>query len=222
MGEAEFTMFDKVGKAAVGKPLLNLLKFRNPGLPTIQEIARVPMVDRIAPPEVTQIIGQKYKLLVSIAKRSFATTSTQLSFQVVKIMETYKPELSSSAFDCVPGSSGASSSASLTDSPVPSEMFTPSTPSIKQAQPGSSSGSPAITFPSPTGVVCCFLSLPSLFRFIQSRCPQTNSVLLISFFYTQTQTPTSKLSVGLLSSASPGYASLERTTAVFSNACLLL
>ena len=179
-------MFDKVGKAAVGKPLLNLLKFRTPGLPTIQEIARVPMVDKIAPPEITQIIGQKYKLLVSIAKRSFATTSTQLSFQVVKIMETYKPELSSSAFDCVPGSSGASSSASLTDSPVPSEMFTPSTPSIKQAQPGSSSGSPAITFPSPTGAVCCFLSLPSVARFIQSRCPQTNSVLLISFFYTQT------------------------------------
>ena len=53
VGEAEFTMFDKVGKAVVGKPLLNLLKFRNPGLPTIKEIARVSMVDRIAPPEVT-------------------------------------------------------------------------------------------------------------------------------------------------------------------------
>ena len=133
VGEAEFTMFDKVGKAAVVKPLLNLLKFRNPGLPTIREIAHVTMVDRIAPPEVTQIVGQKYKLLVSIARRSFATTSTQLSFQVVKIMETYKPELSSSTFNCVLGSSGASSSASLTNTPVPSEMFTPSTPSIKQA-----------------------------------------------------------------------------------------
>lgn len=55
--EAEFVMFDKVGKAAVGKPLLTLLKFRNPGLVTIQEIARVPMVDRIAPPEVNQVVG---------------------------------------------------------------------------------------------------------------------------------------------------------------------
>ncbi|KAM3312486.1 hypothetical protein ACQJBY_032412 [Aegilops geniculata] len=156
--EAELVMFDKVGKAAVGKPLLTLLKFRNPGLVTIEEIARVPMVDRIAPPEVNQVVGQKYKLLVSISKRIFSTTSQQLSFQVVKIMETYKPQLSSSAFDCIPGKSGASSSTSLIDSPSTSRMFTPNTPNIHQVQPGSSSGSLAIGYQTPT----CELSVSLL------------------------------------------------------------
>lgn len=169
--EAEFVMFDKVGKAAMGKPLLTLLKFRNPGLVTIEEIARVPMVDRIAPPEVNQVVGQKYKLLVSISRRSFSTTSHQLSFQVVKIMETYKPQLSSSAFDYIPGTSGASSSTSLIDGPATSAMFTPNTPNIHQVQPRSSSGSLAIGYQTPTS---------------------------------ETRTPTSKLSVNLLPTASPG------------------
>ena len=78
--EVEFILFNKVGKEVVGKHLFTLLKFRNPGHATIEEIARVPMVDRIAPPKVTRIVGQKYKILVSISKRSFAASSEQLSF----------------------------------------------------------------------------------------------------------------------------------------------
>lgn len=110
--ETEFIMFDKVAKAAVGKPLMTLLRYKYPGRSIIQEIAQVPGVDTISPSEVTRIVGQKYKLLVSISKRSFAVNSTRLSFQVVRIMETYKPELSSSAFDNAIGSPGASSSTS--------------------------------------------------------------------------------------------------------------
>uniref|UniRef100_A0A8R7PEH1 Uncharacterized protein n=1 Tax=Triticum urartu TaxID=4572 RepID=A0A8R7PEH1_TRIUA len=86
-------------------------------------------------------------------------------------METYKPQLSSSAFDCIPGMSGASSSTSLIDSPATSAIFTPNTPNMHQVQPGNSSGSLAIGYQTHTG---------------------------------ETRTPTSKLSVSLLPTTSPG------------------
>ena len=64
----------------------------------------------------------------------------------MRIIETYKPELSSSVFDYVPGTAGASAPTSLVGSPVSSGMFTPNTLNIYNAQPGSSSGSLTIGY----------------------------------------------------------------------------
>uniref|UniRef100_A0A8R7PEZ7 Uncharacterized protein n=1 Tax=Triticum urartu TaxID=4572 RepID=A0A8R7PEZ7_TRIUA len=85
-------------------------------------------------------------------------------------METYKPQLSSSAFDCIPGMSGASSSTSLIDSPATSAIFTPNTPNMHQVQPGNSSGSLAIGYQTHTGEVCSCLNLPSTMLFVRFDC----------------------------------------------------
>lgn len=151
IAETEFMLFDKVARGVIGKTLISLLKFRYPGHPTIEDIARIQMVDTIPPPEVTQLVGQKYKLVAAIAKRSFSPSSDHLSFQVVRIIETFKPELSSSAFGNVTEITGPSSSASVAD--VPSSafgMFTPSTTTIVPPHAVSSSGNFSLTQQTPT------------------------------------------------------------------------
>lgn len=121
-------------------PLMTLLRYRYPGRATIQDIASmyIPVVDTIVLPEVTGVVGQKYRLLVAISNKSFAATRRQLSFQIVRILETYKPELSSSAFD----TPGASSSTSLTGLPPMSPaVLMPGTPNITPSHAACSSGS---------------------------------------------------------------------------------
>ena len=89
--EAEFVMFDKVARGAVGKPVLALLHQRYPGRSTVEEIGNVARFDTVVPPEINHLVGLKYKLLVCISKKWRLNKSENLSFQVTRIKETYKP-----------------------------------------------------------------------------------------------------------------------------------
>ncbi|KAM0827975.1 hypothetical protein ACQ4PT_067855 [Festuca glaucescens] len=94
-GGAEFVMFDKVGVAAVGKHPMTLMHQRYPGHSTVDEIVAVARHDTSIPAEISQLVNQKYKLLVSISKKWKIGNNVNdpLAFQVCRIIETYKPEL---------------------------------------------------------------------------------------------------------------------------------
>ena len=62
------------------------------------------------PPEITRLVGQKYKLMVCISKKWRSNNSEILSFQVNRIEETYKPELPPLLIRTAVESGGASSS----------------------------------------------------------------------------------------------------------------
>ena len=93
MAEAEFVMFDKVAASAVGKPLLAILRQKYPGCATVDEMASLARHDVHIPAPITHLVGQKYKLMVSISKKWKLKNGEDLSFQVNRIDETYKPEL---------------------------------------------------------------------------------------------------------------------------------
>ncbi|KAM0912341.1 hypothetical protein ACQ4PT_012850 [Festuca glaucescens] len=112
-GGAEFVMFDRVGAAALGKQLMPLMRQRYPGHYTVDELATVARHDTGIPTEICRLVGQKYKLLVSISKKwETNNVSEDLAFQVCRIIETYKPELPPLGFAAGLESGGASSSAS--------------------------------------------------------------------------------------------------------------
>ncbi|KAM0867354.1 hypothetical protein ACQ4PT_042053 [Festuca glaucescens] len=94
-GGAEFVMFDRVGVAAVGKHLMTLMHQRYPGHSTVDEIVAVARHDTGIPAEISRLVNQKYKLLVSISKKwkTCNNVDEPLAFQVCRIIETYKPEL---------------------------------------------------------------------------------------------------------------------------------
>ncbi|XP_051181180.1 replication protein A 70 kDa DNA-binding subunit A isoform X4 [Lolium perenne] len=94
-GGAEFVMFDRVGVAAVGKHLMTLMHQRYPGHSTVDEIVAVARHDTGIPAEISRLVSQKYKLLVSISKKwkTGNNVDEPLAFQVCRIIETYKPEL---------------------------------------------------------------------------------------------------------------------------------
>ncbi|KAM0919994.1 hypothetical protein ACQ4PT_007868 [Festuca glaucescens] len=110
-GESEFIMFEKVAAGAVGKQLMNLMRQRYPGQYTVDELANAARHDTTIPAEIERLIGQKFKLLVSISKKWNSGNSENLNFQVYRIEETYKPELPPLAFAASSSSAGASSSA---------------------------------------------------------------------------------------------------------------
>jgi hypothetical protein len=118
-GEAEFVLFDRVAAGAVGKQLLTLLRQRYPGRSSVEDIAQVARHDTAIPPEISALIGQKYRFLVCISKKWRTNISEDLSFQVCRIEETYKPELPPLGFAAAPGSVGASSSASGSGKKLP-------------------------------------------------------------------------------------------------------
>ena len=91
--EAEFVLFDKVAAGAVGKSLISILRQRYPGYAKVDDMANVARHDTTIPPEITQLVGQKFRLMVSISKKWKFKNSENLSFQVNRIEETYKPEL---------------------------------------------------------------------------------------------------------------------------------
>ena len=137
-GEAEFVLFDNVAQGAIGKSLVSLMYQRYPGHRTLQDIAQVARFDMTTPPEIARLAGLKYKLLVAISKKSFSATSKNISFQISRIVETFKPELPPFAFADVTGSSGASSSGKGLDmvlSPLnASKHPMPTTPSAQASQ----------------------------------------------------------------------------------------
>ena len=92
-GETEFVLFDRVATRAVSKSLTTLLNQRYPGYTTAEEIGNVARFDMTIPPEISRLVGQKYKLMVTISKKWKSNPNENLSFQVNRIEETYKPEL---------------------------------------------------------------------------------------------------------------------------------
>jgi hypothetical protein len=118
-GEAEFVLFDKVAAGAVGKQVMTLLRQRYPGRSSAEDIAQVARHDTAIPPEINALIGQKFKLLVCISKKWQTGNSEDLSFQVCKVEETYKPELPPLTFPAASGSITASSSASGSGTKLP-------------------------------------------------------------------------------------------------------
>ncbi|KAM0832056.1 hypothetical protein ACQ4PT_065142 [Festuca glaucescens] len=95
---------------AIGKQLMNLMRQRYPGQYTVDELANAARHDTAIPAEIERLIGQKYKLLVSISKKWNSGNSENLHFQVCRIEETYKPELPPLASAASSSSAGASSS----------------------------------------------------------------------------------------------------------------
>ncbi|KAM0901693.1 hypothetical protein ACQ4PT_019811 [Festuca glaucescens] len=111
--EAEFVFFDRVAAGVVRKQLYTLLRQRYPGHSSLDAAAQAARHDARIPSEITRLVGQKFKLLVCISKKWQTQTITEdLSFQVCKVQETYKPELPALSFAGASGSGGASSSTS--------------------------------------------------------------------------------------------------------------
>ena len=88
-------MFDKVAAGAVGIPLFAMFRQRYPGCATMNEMANLARHDNSVPAQITHLVGQKYKLMVSISKKWKLKNGEDLSFQVNRIEETCKPELPS-------------------------------------------------------------------------------------------------------------------------------
>jgi hypothetical protein len=141
-GETEFVLFDRVAAGAVGKPLMTLMRRKYPGHVTEEDIANIARHDMDVPSEITCLIGLKFKFLVSISKKWKSTNSTnieELSFQVNRIEDTYKPELPPLDFDVASGSGGASPSAGGSRPQIPplgpSTSPAPRTPATLRSNP---------------------------------------------------------------------------------------
>ncbi|KAM0890942.1 hypothetical protein ACQ4PT_026719 [Festuca glaucescens] len=72
---------DMVAAGAIGKQLLPLMRQRYPGYTTVGELAQAAKRDTAIPSEIERLIGQKYKLLVSISKRWNSGNSENLRYQ---------------------------------------------------------------------------------------------------------------------------------------------
>ena len=99
--------FDKVAAGAVGKPLIALLRQRYPGRASVEDLASSSRHDTATPPEITRLIGLKFKLMVCISKKWQVKNTDELSFQINRIEETYKPELPPITFGLASGSGGS-------------------------------------------------------------------------------------------------------------------
>ena len=117
--EAEFMWFDKAARSVVGKPVLPLIERKYPGFTSVHDLAQIGGGDVAMPTEISRIVAQKYVLVVSISTKSFQPTSTQLSFQVSRIDQTFKPELPPLGFGGASGASGTSSSAENSGAALP-------------------------------------------------------------------------------------------------------
>ncbi|KAM0904045.1 hypothetical protein ACQ4PT_018277 [Festuca glaucescens] len=74
----------KVAAGAIGKQLLPLMRQRYPGYTTVGELAQAAKHDTAIPSEIERLIGQKYKLWVSISKRWNSGNSENLRYQVTE------------------------------------------------------------------------------------------------------------------------------------------
>uniref|UniRef100_A0ACD6A059 Uncharacterized protein n=1 Tax=Avena sativa TaxID=4498 RepID=A0ACD6A059_AVESA len=119
--EAEFILFDRVAARAVGKSLMAILRQKYRGYNTASNLANATRNDAFVLDEITNLVGKKYRMLVSISKRWKSQKNTdKLAFQVNRIEETFKPELPPLVFDNGSGSIGSSSLGVGSSSQVPS------------------------------------------------------------------------------------------------------
>lgn len=128
----------------------------------------VAKADTTFPSEIKRMVGTKYKIVVSISTKSFSPNSRELSFQINRIIETFKPDLPSSPFGFGPELPGTSSSQSPTHLPPTSPVFSPRTPSaasiLQSPLSHGSFGIPGMSPPLEVGQKCinfAFLTLPS-------------------------------------------------------------
>ncbi|CAM0910507.1 unnamed protein product [Alopecurus aequalis] len=159
--EAEFVLFDKVAAGALNKPLSNLMMQLYPGHATIQEAAYAARFDNVIPPEISRLVGQKYKFMVSISKKSQFTNMDSLSFSVNRIETTFNPELPATVFGRASVLGSSSSLGHAASGSVPIENPSPSTSQLPAPQaailtPGKSSqgvvrgARHSLFFPSPS------------------------------------------------------------------------
>ena len=124
--EAEFIFFDRAAKSIVGKPLMTLIYRKYPGFTAALDLAQIGGADVGFPLEISRLVTQKYRLVVTISTKSFQPTSTQLSFQVGRIDETFKPELvpfATAGASCVPGASSSAEGSDIAMS-IPTSFAT--------------------------------------------------------------------------------------------------
>ncbi|KAE8772008.1 hypothetical protein D1007_56052 [Hordeum vulgare] len=117
--EAEFMFFDKAARSVTGKPLMTLIHHKYPGFTNVHDLAQIGGSDVGMPVDISRMVNQKYVLVVSISSKSFQPTSTQLSFQVNRIDQTFKPELAPLGFGGASHASAASSSTQNSGATVP-------------------------------------------------------------------------------------------------------
>ncbi|KAE8810929.1 hypothetical protein D1007_12279 [Hordeum vulgare] len=117
--EAEFMFFDKATRSVTGKPLMTLIHHKYPGFTNVHDLAQIGGSDVGMPVEISCMVNQKYVLVVSISSKSFQPTSTQLSFQVNRIDQTFKPELAPLGFGGASHASAASYSTQNSGATVP-------------------------------------------------------------------------------------------------------
>ncbi|KAI4979478.1 hypothetical protein ZWY2020_016231 [Hordeum vulgare] len=117
--EAEFMFFDKAARSVTGKPLMTLIHHKYPGFTNVHDLAQIGGSDVGMPVDISRMVNQKYVLVVSISSKSFQPTSTQLSFQVNRIDQTFEPELAPLGFGGASHASAASSSTQNSGATVP-------------------------------------------------------------------------------------------------------
>lgn len=144
--EAEFMFFDRAAKSVLGKPLMTLIQRKYPGFTSALDLAQIGGGDVGSPVEISRLITQKYRLVVSISTKSFQPASTQLSFQVSRIDETFKPELVPLGFGGASRTSGASSSAESSGTAVPIPASFPTGSSTLEVLPLDEMNTPISAF----------------------------------------------------------------------------
>ncbi|KAE8774742.1 hypothetical protein D1007_52834 [Hordeum vulgare] len=117
--EAEFMFFDKAARSVTGKPLMTLIHHKYPDFTNVHDLAQIGGSGVGMPVEISRMVNQKYVLVVSISSKSFQPTSTQLSFQVNRIDQTFTPELATLGFGGTSHASAASSSTQNSGATVP-------------------------------------------------------------------------------------------------------
>jgi hypothetical protein len=82
--EADFVFFDRVGRELVGLPLITLLRYGHghaPGTPLAQ-IVEAARGDVSTPKELASVVSCKFRFVVSISNKRYASEEDEVSFQV--------------------------------------------------------------------------------------------------------------------------------------------
>uniref|UniRef100_A0ACD6AK21 Uncharacterized protein n=1 Tax=Avena sativa TaxID=4498 RepID=A0ACD6AK21_AVESA len=113
----------------------------------MDDLANAARHDTFVPSEITRLVGQKYKLMVSISKKWKLKNTEKLSFQVNRIEETFKPALPPIVLDPAQASSSGSRlrallpalgpvmSPTAPQTPVAVVKLSPSTPVARSSAP---------------------------------------------------------------------------------------
>lgn len=162
-GEAEFVLFDRAGRDAVDKSLITLLREGNSNRMPLNEVVQMARGTDALPRELSTLIGQKYRFVVSISSKSFQPEAEETSYQVNRIdvpvekgsrsTVEYRKADSSEQFESDTGSlalAGVADSTVLPTESIPSltttdlhSLVQSNEATTPKAQPGRGRASPA-------------------------------------------------------------------------------